>query len=646
MDLTPLYELRERLRAGAIAGAALAADDFRLARALEGLAPLEKASPVFAKLGQLARSVLAPDCQDRAGALLDAITLCDAVLTTQGAVAVPGELEALPPRAGGTALTNAPYSVVAPLVEALTTSGSGHYSTVVDTHETHPELFSDYRVRDALVKALGAKYAELADTAGQWLCQEDKSILPLLTQGFDPAGKKEMARRVQVIDTIAGGSLNDWYISQLEGAKKQVRVMLIYALRHCPENLELLLKLAKTEKYDNKDAARWALARIQNPGALPFWREMMEADLIENGRFFMASNSPAATALTAELLERELEDLLAPDDAPWYTEKEKRLANLLYALVGKTGPAICDAYRKGAALGTKLDGSRAWKNGKGHINEQMFFQRPGGQKHPFSVALVEVLNQSIQWNPDPGLCALAEELYESYGGLWAGPAVCAALLTKGTEEAAAVGKKLLAPSLLERLTGKEEKQLLMNLVFGELAGPGGALPDFMRQGMDIVRPAYRRLNNDPAGLVKAFWVDLYYTPIAAPLDGWWYDLMMRHRMDQKLQYFIDKEDPALCQKIGEYFCRRIKMGVLDMPLQYAFSALTGCGWTQWKGLLLSYIQHTSQSVHYWEVRNILQYLPISSKEKGEELADIYAKGRFSGWPEKTVERQIQDWLAD
>ncbi len=646
MDLTPLYELRERLRAGAIAGAALAADDFRLARALEGLAPLEKASPVFAKLGQLARSVLAPDCQDRAGALLDAITLCDAVLTTQGAVAVPGELEALPPRAGGTALTNAPYSVVAPLVEALTTSGSGHYSTVVDTHETHPELFSDYRVRDALVKALGAKYAELADTAGQWLCQEDKSILPLLTQGFDPAGKKEMARRVQVIDTIAGGSLNDWYISQLEGAKKQVRVMLIYALRHCPENLELLLKLAKTEKYDNKDAARWALARIQNPGALPFWREMMEADLIENGRFFMASNSPAATALTAELLERELEDLLAPDDAPWYTEKEKRLANLLYALVGKTGPAICDAYRKGAALGTKLDGSRAWKNGKGHINEQMFFQRPGGQKHPFSVALVEVLNQSIQWNPDPGLCALAEELYESYGGLWAGPAVCAALLTKGAEEAAAVGKKLLAPSLLERLTGKEEKQLLMNLVFGELAGPGGALPDFMRQGMDIVRPAYRRLNNDPAGLVKAFWVDLYYTPIAAPLDGWWYDLMMRHRMDQKLQYFIDKEDPALCQKIGEYFCRRIKMGVLDMPLQYAFNALTGCGWTQWKGLLLSYIQHTSQSVHYWEVRNILQYLPISSKEKGEELADIYAKGRFSGWPEKTVERQIQDWLAD
>lgn len=71
MDLTPLYELRERLRTGAIAGAALAAGDFRLARALEGLTPFEKASPVFERLGQLARQVLAPDCENRAVALLE-----------------------------------------------------------------------------------------------------------------------------------------------------------------------------------------------------------------------------------------------------------------------------------------------------------------------------------------------------------------------------------------------------------------------------------------------------------------------------------------------------------------------------------------------------------------------------------------------
>ena len=150
MDLTALYELRERLRAGAIAGAALAAEDFRLRRALEGLAPLEKASPVFAKIGALTRSVLDPGCQDRAGALLDAVTLCDSVLCTQGAVAVPGELSPLPVRRKGRAYTNAPYSVVAPLVTALTTKGSGHFNLVQETIDANAGVLRDYRVREAL----------------------------------------------------------------------------------------------------------------------------------------------------------------------------------------------------------------------------------------------------------------------------------------------------------------------------------------------------------------------------------------------------------------------------------------------------------------------------------------------------------------
>ena len=637
MDLTPLYELRERLRAGAIAGAALATEDFRLSRALEGLAPLEKASPVFAKLGQLARSVQAPDCPDRAGAMLEAITLCDAVLCTQGAVAVPGELTPLPPRAGGAVLTNAPYSVVAPLVEALTTSGSGHYYNV------HPELFSDYRVRNALVKALGASYAELADQVGRWLMEEDQSILPLLTEGFDPAGKKEMARRVQIIDAVAGGSLNDWYLAQLETAKKTVRPLLLYALRHRPENLETLIALEKKEKGDNKEAVRWALARIQNPDAIPFWRERIEKDLVENTRYFMASDSPAANLLTAELLERELEEPPAPDGQPWYRDKEARLANLLYALVGKTGPAICEVYRKGAALGTALDGSRAWKNEKGqHVNEQMLFQRPGGQKHPFSIALVEVLNQTIQWNPDPGLCALAEELYEKHGGFWAAPMACAALLTKGSEEAAEVGKRLLSPSLLERLAGSEEKELLVQLVLEPLDGPGGVLPEYLH-GRRPAQPAYRRVNNDPAGLVKAFWVDLYYTPIAAPLDGWWFDLMVEYNMDLKLRFFIDPGNPDLCRKIGEYYYRRIKMGSLDTHLSSAFEALQACGWKEWKGLVASFIKHTPRSVSYWEVRNILQSFPIPDSEKADELHAIWVSGRYSGWSEKVIEQQLEQW---
>ena len=79
MDLTPVYELRERLKTGAVAGTGLIAEDFRLKRAVEAVKPLEKASPVFAKIVQLSTQVLEENCEDRAGTLLEALTLVDAL---------------------------------------------------------------------------------------------------------------------------------------------------------------------------------------------------------------------------------------------------------------------------------------------------------------------------------------------------------------------------------------------------------------------------------------------------------------------------------------------------------------------------------------------------------------------------------------
>ena len=95
MDITPIYELRDRLRTAMIAGTNLLVEDFRLKRAVEAMAPLEKAAPVFAKVGELCRSLIATGgggTDGKEGILLDAITLVDAVCCTQGAVGVAGEM--------------------------------------------------------------------------------------------------------------------------------------------------------------------------------------------------------------------------------------------------------------------------------------------------------------------------------------------------------------------------------------------------------------------------------------------------------------------------------------------------------------------------------------------------------------------------
>ena len=242
MDTTPIYELRERLRAAAMAGTSLLAEDFRLRRTYETFKPLTAASPVFAKVGQLTEQLLSPDIPNPQGVLLDAVTLTDAVICTLGTVDVKGDIapleiiESEEPASG--MMVNVPYSVLKVLLEGLEGTGGVSYRI----RKEHPELFRDYRVKYALVRALGASYAEFANDVAKWLCEDrDKTILPLLYQDFDPAGKREMVRRVEVIEALAGADANDFYIKMLDTAHKEVRQALIFALRHHQVNVSLLL---------------------------------------------------------------------------------------------------------------------------------------------------------------------------------------------------------------------------------------------------------------------------------------------------------------------------------------------------------------------------------------------------------------------
>ena len=66
-----------------MAGVNLIGDDFRLRRAVEQIRPLAQAVPVIKKLYTMAENVMAPDCEDRPGCLLDALALSEALLCTQ-----------------------------------------------------------------------------------------------------------------------------------------------------------------------------------------------------------------------------------------------------------------------------------------------------------------------------------------------------------------------------------------------------------------------------------------------------------------------------------------------------------------------------------------------------------------------------------
>lgn len=591
MDISPLYELRARLRAAMIAGTGLLSEDFRLKRAAEAFAPLEQASPVFAKIGQLIRALLSPDAENREDTLLDAITLADAVLCTQGIVAVEGEVAPVAGSGWGSAITNAPYSVVKTLTDSLLNSGSGHYSYVVETHREHPELFQDYRVKAAMIQALGASYAELADTVAEWLKEEDASILPLLQKDFDPRGKKEMVRRIHVMSFIDGKASRNFFVKMLPEAEKEVRQALIFALRCHSENAELLLELAKTEKGNAKKTACYALAHMEDGKAEAFFTELYKKKPEETMQYLVYVETEWASRFVAEKLKEQL--------APWTglgadptvsSEQENLLGEILAALPGKSGREICDAFRMAASLEDRLKDTAS----------------------TFQTSVPYLLHQALHCHPDDELCALAVELYEA----------------KNRREGR---RKSYFPAAVaaQLLSGENCCSWLEEQLKGRLLQPRGEFYPLLAKGIDGLRFSERENSYvlcmehsrhlHPSGEP----MPKYSQPVKQDITGHFTDILMRCQnedIDRVLMNCINNRDETYCRRLGDYFYDRARK--MAAPRDYLL-ALKRCGYPKCEGLAVSYFSRPNGQFYLFNIPGLAAQLPGDKAAVYAEIQKVY-----------------------
>lgn len=608
MDISPLYELRARLRAAMIAGTGLLSEDFRLKRAVEAFAPLEQASPIFAKIGQLAGALLSPDSADKEDILLDAITLADAVLCTQGTVAVEGNVEPIVINGWGSAVTNAPYSVVNTLTESLLNSGSGHYGYVVETHRDRPELFRDYRVKAAMIQALGASYTELADTVAEWLKEEDASILPLLQKGFDPGGKKETVRRIHVMMAIDGEASNEFFVKMLPEAEKEVRQALIFALRCRPENVDLLLELTKTEKGNAKKTACYALAYMEDEKAKTAFAELYKKKPEEAMQYLVYTETKWASRFVAEKLKEQLSPWTGAGAEPVVSpEQESLLGEILAALPGKSGSEICEAFRMAANLEDRL-------------------------KIPY------LLHQALHCHPDEDLCALAVELYEAKGRrggrreAYFPAAVAAQLLTDGD----------CCSWLEEQLKGKLFQS---NKDFYPLLARGIDGLRFREKENAYVLCIERGRRTHPSGEP----MPQYSHPVKQDITGRFTDILMRCQnedIDRVLMDCVNVRDEAYCRKLGDYFYGRAQN--MAAPRDYLL-ALKRCGYPKCEGLAVNYFSKRGGKFYLYEISNYAAILPGAKTAVYEEIRrvyDLYKQGRFQMKDSRLNEEKFLDYLEE
>ena len=342
MNLQPLYDVKSRLEQAAIAGTGLLAEDFRLQRAAESLKPLAAASPVFAKIDNGLQKLLSASGEERSGQLLDLLALVDAVAYTQGSSGMEGELLPLSGTGVGTCEPLS-YGQLQPLLEALSSTGGGRMNLIKDMWENHPEYFGDFRVLPSLAAGLGEGYAELAALIEDILKAQSPEITVLLKKDFDPAGKKDMVRRVEVISALEGRKATDWLKEVLPEAKKDVRGAIITALGADPQNGEFLLELCKGERGASREAVLESLALQEGMEVQKFW----EKEVAKNGslvRFLAPASFDWASDLVAAGLQSRIEQALA-DAKPLTQESLDELYLWLSAAKYKASPAMQDFWR-------------------------------------------------------------------------------------------------------------------------------------------------------------------------------------------------------------------------------------------------------------------------------------------------------------
>ena len=609
MDLQPLYDVKARLEQAAIAGTGLLAEDFRLRRAGEELKPLAAVSPVFGKIHQGLAGLLAAPREEQGGLLLDLLALTDAVVYTQGVSRADGALESLPP-GPGTCLPLS-YSQLNPLLAALTGKGGGRLAVIKSVQETHPAFLGDFRVLPALISGLGDSYGELAELNAQILKGLGPAPLPLLKEGFDPAGKKDMARRVEVISAIEGARATPWLREVLPQSKKSVRAAFIEALGEDQENASLLLELAQTERGAQREAVLNALAKQDSAAVRDFWRTETEQSPVRLW-FLKHAPFPWVSDLAAGAFRAQLERLLS--EAKITQDSLMDLYLCRRGVLGRSSPKMLDCWRWAEEQRPTLSRvSRA--PGVRHVD-------PG-------TALPHWLLESLQAGGAGPLCQLSLELWEKKSLPYLACALTAALLTWPAEEV----YNRFAPCFQE--DRPETARALLD-AFTPLRWNGKA--------------ARYELSSEAGGVSH---------PLAQPLDLQWYGPLTRARtsgvlahqemsgpltceqtMDQVMRQLFREDLPQVREQTGVYFYHLIHNVGGGYHLEDII-LLGRCGWSRWKELL------SDRVTTVFVALQVLEATPLSGPEKAEVLRMLYKtvpeQNRARDWPEQTMRWKLAVW---
>lgn len=331
MSIAVLTQVHDETRRLAIAGSNLASGDFRLKKLVAPLEASAAKASIFGKVAEAVTKLVDSNSKTSAEALLELSTLVSAVLYTQGETGASGKLTPIETTNFGLASSNSSARLLKPLIESLTTTGSGREEIIKDAHQRG--AFQDLRLVRLAVKGLDDPYAPIAEyLAEQVLPIYGKAIYDDLLATYNPKAKGGQVRRLKLMHRLDAEKTYPLVEQALESGSPDMKVAAIQCLEGREESLSFLLEQAKAKSGDVRRAALQALAKFMNDEVITVLiKSLSGADLAMAA--LPASQNRSPKLLEFLLLEgdKQLSELLALKDKEKLKKSLQRFYEFLFS---------------------------------------------------------------------------------------------------------------------------------------------------------------------------------------------------------------------------------------------------------------------------------------------------------------------------
>ena len=624
MNFEPLYELKNRLENVAIVGINLAKDDFRLKRAVEQVKEYSNAAKVFKQIYDMGNSLISTDDEDKCDLFLDLLALLDAVLCTQATTysgAKPQEIKTIAKNKDF--YKELHYSELSQVVSAFIGTGGGRLAIIENAFETSPEMFDDFRLKSYMIDGLSDKYSEISDRMAEELKKQGKEVIPLLKDGFDPQGKREMISRLEIIASLCKEEENDFYKYCIENGSKEIKEDAIGYLSFDQSNIDYLLDLTKTEKGKLKNKAFEALSYMTDNRAAEEWGKFLKKKPLDNIEYLRGTDQQWAMDYINDFIENYVTET---KNKTLKTAEERKTVE--YDIL-KVSPFVL----------------------KNRNEKSLLFCK---ELYPYNkYEIKRILNFYIAKDLDKEVINTIKELSKEYEGEFLQQEFLISLINdkaetvyKNFSKYAGAGKE------------KEEVKALFNAFirgnYSKKKEERKVQEDFRDMFQIILRMHYDEENKE----YILEWADtISGYPIQIKLDGFdkkWYDIILNTSTNVTgnwyyyssshgdFRYLYNPNIKALKEKFGEFY---YNITLVRTPYLADIEFLNKLGWTNYKDFLIGKMDigknlyMISYRLNY--ISDFINKIPISEEDLKTQIEELLEKYKTI---QKSTIDLCQDWL--